>query len=449
MAPDVRTELGDAPLRPFHWLIVGLVALATMFDGYDTLIPSYMIHFVAKPWHLSETAVGFLVSSGLIGFAVGSLVHGVVADRIGRRPTLITGLVVAGFFSVLTGALGTSYTSFIVLRVLTGLGLGVLLPLGTAYVNEYLPRRTHHRLAALGGTGFAVGGVLAALLGVALTSGGDWQSLFFVGGGALVVGLVYLAVFPESAEYLVANGRSGEAITLMTRVRPDRARLYRTAGLAVAPPQARDVRLILNNTYRVRSIALWLSSFFLLFNVYGLAAWTPELMIQRGHGFAAGFGFGAVLQGMSIVGAVLGGLLADRWLGARRSLMLWCGLGAVAALVVAFAAGTAVDIVAIGAAGLFIIGGQFLLNNICAVTYPVQARGTGEGAMLGVGRVGGILGPTIGGAVLGAFGGTSVLFIAVAIASALAVATASFVTGRATNTALGRGMPTPQQGVPA
>jgi MFS family permease len=448
MAPDVRTELGAAPLRPFHWLLVGLVALATMFDGYDTLIPSYMIHFVAKPWHLSDAAVGFLVSSGLIGFAVGSLVHGVVADRIGRRPTLIAGLLVAGLFSLLTGALGTSFAPFVVLRVLTGLGLGVLLPLGTAYVNEYLPERTHHRLAALGGCGFALGGVLAALLGVALTSGGDWQSLFYVGGGALVVGLVYLAVFPESAEFLVANGRAGEAIRVMSRIRPDRARIYRTEGLTAAAPPARDVRLILTSTYRVRSIALWLSSFFLLFNVYGLAAWTPELMIQRGHGFATGFGFGAVLQGMSIVGAVLGGLLADRWLGARRSLMLWCAIGAVAALVVAFAAGTAVDIIAVGAAGLFIIGGQFMLNNVCAVTYPVQARGTGEGAMLGVGRVGGILGPTIGGAVLGAFGGTSVLFVAVAIASALAVATSSFVTGRAADRVPSRGLPTSQE-VPA
>jgi AAHS family 4-hydroxybenzoate transporter-like MFS transporter len=449
MAPDVRSELDGAPLRPFHWLLVGLVALATMFDGYDTLIPSYMIHFVAKPWHLSDAAVGFLVSSGLIGFAVGSLLHGVVADRIGRRPTLITGLLVAGVFSLLTGVFGTSYGPFIVLRVLTGLGLGVLLPLGTAYINEYLPDRVHHRLAVLGGCGFSLGGVLAALLGVALTSGGDWQSLFYVGGGAFVLGLIYLAVFPESAEYLVANGRAGEAVRLLARVRPDRERIYRTAGLSVTAPPARDVRLILTSTYRVRTIALWLCSFFLLFNVYGLSAWTPELMIQRGHGFATGFGFGAVLQGMSIVGAVLGGLLADRWLGARRSLMLWCGLGAVAALVVAFAAGTAVDIIAIGAAGLFIIGGQLILNNVCAVTYPVQARGTGEGAMLGVGRVGGILGPTIGGAVLGAFGGTSVLFVAVAIASALAVVTSSFVTSRAADTALGRRVATPQEGVPA
>ncbi|MEW2508181.1 MFS transporter [Amycolatopsis sp. NPDC047767] len=423
---DIRTELRTAPLRPFHWLLVLLVALATLFDGYDTFIPSYMIHFVVKPWHLSGGATGFLVSSALIGFAVGSLVHGVVADRIGRRPTLIAGLLIAGVFSVLTGLVGTTFPAFVTLRAVTGLGLGVLLPLGTAYVNEYLPERVHNRLTVLGGTGFALGGVLAAVLGVALTEGGHWESLFYVGGAAAVLGVIYLAVFPESVEFLVAKGKQEQAVRLLSRLRPERAQSYRELGLSV-DRQPRDWRLVLAPRFRTRTVALWVSSFLLLFGVYGLSTWTPQLMIARGETFATGYAFGAVLQGMSIVGALLGGLVADRYLGARRSLMLWCGLGAVATLVVAAGGSTAVNIVAIGFAGLFIIGGQFLLNNICAATYPVQARATGEGAMLGVGRVGGILGPSIGGALLSAFGGSAVLFVAVAVAAVLAVVSTSFV----------------------
>ncbi|MEV0067851.1 MFS transporter [Amycolatopsis sp. NPDC050768] len=423
---DIRTELRTAPLRPFHWLLVLLVALATLFDGYDTFIPSYMIHFVVKPWHLSGGATGFLVSSALIGFAVGSLVHGVVADRIGRRPTLIAGLLIAGVFSVLTGIFGTTFPTFVTLRAVTGLGLGVLLPLGTAYVNEYLPERVHNRLTVLGGTGFALGGVLAAVLGVALTEGGDWESLFYVGGAAAVLGVIYLAVFPESVEFLVASGKQEQAVRLLSRLRPDRAQSYRQHGLSV-DRQPRDWRLVLAPRFRARTVALWVSSFLLLFGVYGLSTWTPQLMIARGETFATGYTFGAVLQGMSIVGALLGGLVADRYLGARRSLMLWCGLGAVATLVVAVGGSTAVNIVAVGFAGLFIIGGQFLLNNICAATYPVQARATGAGSMLGVGRVGGILGPSIGGALLSAFGGSAVLFVAVAVAAVLAVVSTSFV----------------------
>lgn len=426
---DVRQELRTAPLRPFHWLVVCLVITATLFDGYDTFIPSYMIHFVIKPWHLSPGAAGFLVSSGLIGFGVGSLSHGIVADRVGRRPTFIAGLLVAGVFSVLTGLLGTSFSSFVALRALTGLGLGVLLPLGTAYVNEFMPARVHNRIAVLAGAGFALGGVLAAGLGVALTANGNWRSLFYVGGAAAVLGLIYLAVFPESAEFLVLRGKIDRAAKVMARIRPDRAELYHDLTTSVRPSR-HDWRLPLARNYRVRTIALWASAFLLLFDVYGLSTWTPQLMIERGHGFATGYVFGAVLQITSIVGAMIGGFVADRFLGARRALMLWCALGALATLVVAFTGATAVDVIGVAGAGLFIIGGQFLLNNICAVTYPVQARGTGEGLMLGFGRAGGILGPYIGGSLLGVFGGTAVLYVSVAIAAVLAVITTSFVIKR-------------------
>jgi len=238
-------------------------------------------------------------------------------------------------------------------------------------------------------------------------------------------------VFPESAEFLVAHGKIARAVRVMVRIRPDRAELYRSAGLRVsARPGRQDWRLALTRRYRVRTFALWASAFFLLFDVYGLTTWIPQLMIQRGHGFATGYTFGAVLQVMSIVGAIAGGFIADRYLGARRSLMLWCALGAVATLVIAFAGGTAADLVAVGCTGLFVIGGQFLLNNICAQTYPVQARGTGEGLMLGFGRAGGILGPYLGGWLLGVFGGTAVLFVALAVAAALAIATTAFVADR-------------------
>ncbi|HET6503514.1 MAG TPA: MFS transporter [Amycolatopsis sp.] len=450
--PDVRRELDSAPLRPFHWLVVGLASLATLFDGYDTFIPSYMIHFVTGPWHLSLGAAGFLVSSGLIGFAVGSLTHGIVADRFGRRPTLIGGLFVAGVFSALTGLLGTSYPSFLALRVVTGLGLGVLMPLGTAYVNEYLPHRVHNRLAVLSGAGFVLGGVLASLFGLILTEGGNWRVLYYLGGGAVVLGLIYLPVFPESAEFLVARGKITRAVRLMERIRPDRAGLYRSAGLRASAPRqdwrpalTRTLTLALARRYRVRTFALWASAFFLLFDVYGLTTWIPQLMIQRGHGFATGYSFGAVLQLMSIIGAIAGGFVADRYLGARRSLMLWCALGAVATLVIAFAGGTVVDLVSVGCTGLFVIGGQFLLNNICAQTYPVQARGTGEGLMLGFGRAGGILGPYLGGWLLGVFGGTAVLFVALAVAAALAVGTTAFVTDRGDGPA--PAVPAPEPGV--
>jgi hypothetical protein len=87
---DPGAELGAARLVPYHWALVSLIVLATLFDGYGTLVPSYVIHFVVKPWHLAPSDAGFLVSAGLIGFAVGAVGHGPIADKFGRRPTLIS-----------------------------------------------------------------------------------------------------------------------------------------------------------------------------------------------------------------------------------------------------------------------------------------------------------------------------------------------------------------------
>lgn len=433
-AIDVRTELDEATLRPFHWLLVGLTFLAITFDGYDILVPSYIIRSVAKPWHLSPAASGFLVSAGLIGVMIGSLSHGVVADRFGRRPTLIGALILAGIFSLITALVARSYESFIVLRLCTGIGLGVVMPLGTAYINEYLPSASRYRLASLAAAGFSLGGVLASIMGIVLIPRFGWPALFYFGALATVVGLVFLAIFPESTEFLVSRGRMAEAAKLMARVRPDRAAAYRDTPFAPiihAAPRAkradRDWLIPIRAPYTLATIALWVSSFFLLFDNYGLTTWTPNLMVQRGYGFALGFGFGAVLHSLPFVGGILCGYVADRWLGRRFSLALWCGLGALATISVVLTHNTALNVVGVAAAGFFLIGGQFMLNNVCAMTYPVHARGSGTGYMLGVGRLGGILGPTIGGVVLGAFGNTDSLFVLTAIAGALTMVTGLFI----------------------
>ncbi len=418
---DVRRELDEAPVSAFHWILAALALVVTIFDGYDTVSPSYVIHYVAKPWHLTPGQAGFLVSSGLIGFAVGSVVHGVVADRIGRKPTLIAGLFVAGVFSLLTGLLARSFASFVALRLLTGLGLGVLLPLGTAYINEYVPRRVRNRLSMSAGAGFSAGAVICSLVGVLLTPIASWEVLYWLAALSIPVGAIYLWVFPESPEYLIACGRSAEVPSLLSRAWPARAASYQGAKFSAPARNAgQDSWLPISPRFLPVTIGLWVTCFLLLFDIYGLQGWTPTLMIQRGEGFAAGFSFGAILQGMGIVGMFVCAYLADRWLGQRGAILAWCGLGALAALLVAEVNLTATNVAGIGAAGFFIIGAEGVLNNLCAMTYPVASRASGEGFMLGVGRVGGILGPTIGGVLLGAVGGTSVLFLAVAVATALA-----------------------------
>jgi MFS family permease len=427
---DVRRELDQAPVRSFHWLLVGLVCLASLFDGYDTVVPAYVIHYVMRPWHLAPSSAGFLISSALIGFAVGSVCHGVIADRVGRRPTLITGLLLAGVCNVLTGLLAHSFGSFVLLRLVTGVGLGVILPLGVAYLNEYVPGAWRNLLMAVGGSGFMVGAVLASLLGVFLTPAYGWVILFYLGAVAVPIGLVFLFVFPESAEYLVTRGRVDQVRALLSRVRPDRAAAYAEGEPTTSGRVERERAVwleVLSPRYRRTTIALWVTSFFVLFCIYGLQGWVPTLMIQRGEGFAGGFAFGAVLQGFGALGGAAAAYLADRRLGQRLTVIIFALLAAVAALLVAGFNVTVTNVIGVAALGFFVIGAQGILNNLSAMTYPVQIRASGEGFTLGFGRLGSILGPYIGGVLLGVLEGTYVLFVAVAVAAVAAAVSVTTV----------------------
>ena len=149
-AIDVHDELANASIGKTHVSLGIILALLTMFDGYDTFNPAYVIHYVRDPWSLSLQQAGMLVSSGLIGFLCGAAFHGIVADKFGRRGTLIGGLWITTIFSLLTAILADSFASFCVLRVFTGLGLGVLLPLSTTYINELAPRRVANTFSLWG-----------------------------------------------------------------------------------------------------------------------------------------------------------------------------------------------------------------------------------------------------------------------------------------------------------
>lgn len=214
---DVHEELAGARVGPVHRTLGLLVALMTLFDGYDTFNPAYVIHYVAKPWGLSAGQAGFLVSSGLIGFLIGAAGQGMVSDRLGRRGTLLAGLWIVNVFTVLTPLLGTGFTAFCLLRVLTGIGLGTLLPLAATYINELAPRRVSNAFSLWGvALGWSLGGTLAGLVGVFLTPLYGWEVLYWVGALSIPLTLLMHAALPESPKFLALTGRHDDLRRLLT-----------------------------------------------------------------------------------------------------------------------------------------------------------------------------------------------------------------------------------------
>ena len=426
---DIHEELAGAAVSPLHKALGVLITLITLFDGYDTFNPAYVIHYVMQPWGLQPSQAGLLVSSGLIGFLFGAMGHGMVADRYGRRNTLLAGLWIINVMTLLTAMFATDFASFCGLRFVTGLGLGVLLPLGTTYINELAPQRVSNSFSLWGVTfGWSLGGVVAGLVGVFLTPTYGWQILYFAGTMSIPLTLVVHAVLPESPKFLAARGRVEELRALMSRLRPERRAAYENAEFRTTEHTVSQntIAALLAPRYRRVSLTIWLTAFLTLFAIFGLTGWIPTVMIKRGETFAASFGFGALLQAMSFFGGLALATLADRGFAATpRLLGTWWAIGGLAVGALVFVNGHGFNIAVVAIAGFCVIGAQHVLNNFTANSYETGLRASGVGMELGVGRVGAILGPYVIGLLQQATGGPDAVFWAISGAAIVAAAVIS------------------------
>ena len=419
-ALDLREEIERMPLGRAHWFVVAALALATLFDGYDVFVPAYVIPYAMKSWALQPSQAGLLVSSGLIGFMIGSLVCGPIADRIGRKPTLVGALAFAAVFNYATAEWADSYDRFLVLRALTGVGLGMILPLCMTLLNEMAPRRTANVLIGWVMAGWSLGGVMAAVAGLVLAPQFGWPSLFMAGAIAAPVGAAIALGLPESPRFLGLRQRQQDVRTAMIRLAPARKAEYASTDFTIHEDTAHRgsfVRLLAPNVRGSTGI-VWVCSALSLFSIYGLSSWTPQIMLQRGETFGTSFTFGALLQFMAILGGLGCGWLADRS-GRQRTLWVIWLFGAAAVAGLALVSSIATNLVFIAIAGFCVMGAQPVLNNLTAALYETGVRSTGVGAQLGVGRLGGILGPYVGGWLQQLFPGSLALFLFMAGALAM------------------------------
>jgi MFS transporter, AAHS family, 4-hydroxybenzoate transporter len=395
---DLRDEIEALPLARQHVAIVVILALATLFDGYNVFVPAYVIPHGIRVWGLLPSEAGLLVSSGLVGFMIGSIVNGAIADRIGRKPVLAGSLLFAAIGNLITAAWVDTYGEFLAVRLLTGLGLGMILPLSVTLLSEVAPRRVANVLLGWVMAGWSIGGGAAALTSIALLPSHGWRSLFAVGGLAAPIAALVGLELPESPRFLAMRERHAEVRAVLGRLAPSRLQHYQQCEFT-STENARhrgSLLRLLAPDLRAGTLVVWTCSALSLFTIFGLSSWTPQVMLQRGAALAASFGFGALLQFTAVLGGLGCGWIADR-VGRDRTLTVsWvCGAAAIGALAILSAPATDVALVSI--AGFCVMGAQPVLNNRTASLYDTQVRGTGVGAQLGVGRLGGILGPYIGG----------------------------------------------------
>jgi AAHS family 4-hydroxybenzoate transporter-like MFS transporter len=427
---DVPAFVDRQPVGAYQIRVLLICAAVLFIDGFDTQAIGYVAPAVAQEWKLARGSLGPVFSAGLFGLMIGALIFGPMADRIGRRRIILASTLVFGIGTLLT-VIAADTTWLIALRVLTGLGLGGAMPNAVALTSEFSPHRRRATMVMIMFAGFSIGAALGGLLAAAMIPAFGWRSVFLVGGLVPLLLLPFLfKALPESIRFLaMIGGRDREVADLLQKVAPA-ASFAGGARFVVQEPKLSGLpvaHLFAEGRSWV-TLLLWVVFFMSLLDLYLLSNWLPTVLNDLGVSVSAAAAIGAMLQVGGVVGTFTLGKVIDRF--SFRALALTYFVAAVAVAAIGMASHSIVLVtIAIFASGFCIVGGQIASNALTATFYPTAIRSTGVGWALGIGRIGSIVGPLIGGLMLARDMGPQSLFGAAAV-PALFAALAAFVLAR-------------------
>ncbi|WP_454868352.1 3-(3-hydroxy-phenyl)propionate transporter MhpT [Pseudomonas farris] len=373
----------DTPSRRTT-LTITLCFIVALIEGFDLQAAGTAAAGLRQTFALDPKMMGWVFSAGIIGLLPGAFFGGWIADRIGRKKILIGAVLLFGVFSLSTAYVST-FSSLLLARFMTGLGLGAALPNLIALCAEAVGEQRRGTAISIMYAGVPLGGALAAVVAMLFTE--YWQTTFIIGGLAplLVVPLMVL-LLPESSAFRqqqdtvnVARASTGQALFGEGRARV--------------------------------TLALWLSYFFTLTVMYMLLNWLPSLLLEQGFSKPQAGLVQMLFNIGGALGSLLGGLLLDRCNGIKVVLFVYTGL-----LVALAGVGLSVGIVPMGiagfAAGLFVMAAQLVLYALAPPSYPTSVRATGVGAAVAIGRLGSVAGPLAAGQILAAGAGTTGVLLA-------------------------------------
>jgi AAHS family 4-hydroxybenzoate transporter-like MFS transporter len=433
----------DLQLTRFHYQVFVACALLVLIDGYDGAILTYAAPAIAAQMKLDTALLGPLFAAHLVGTILGSGPSGLIADRRGRRPTVIWATVMFGIFTALTATAG-SFTEILVYRLLTGIGLGAAASNTVALASEYSPDRCRATVVAVVYSALPLGALAGGYVGVLLIRAFGWPSVFVL-GAALALAALVIALWrmPESIRFLRASG----ATPARLRAALERLGLPSRDGEAYAESDggagrsASPVKDLFVGGRAVGTLALWVTFFVNQMLIYFMFTWTPIVFKARGLSSDLGIMASATLNLGGVVGAVCLARLIDKR-GARSVLvttylaafLMISGFGAAASN------DAALVLLSVGLIGFVLNGSNVNLAGVATNLYPTRARATGVGWAMGIGRAGAIVGALIGGVLLRTKMELSVLYPLVGSALLLAALAMWIMHGRGRAAALQAGL---------
>ncbi len=409
---DVTRAIDGGQFTHLQKLTYLLAALAIIVDGFDGQMIGYALPLIMKEWGVTRAAFSIAVASGLAGMAIGSLSAGILADKIGRKPVLITSILLFGTATMLIGQ-ASDVTGIALIRFFAGLGIGAALPAATTLTAEYIPLRFRTMAVTTAIVCYPAGGMLAGLAAAQILPTQGWRA-FFVYGGAMAVAYALLLIFVsrESPKYLARlPSRWEELRALMAKMAHEVAHVREFSDGAIVSARRGNIAELFRHGRARDTSWMWIAFFMIQLSIYTAYSWLPTMLTTEGLSPAlAGMGLTAYNFG-GIFGAVLCAAAINRY-GSRWPMIFWAAMSAVTAMglkLVNITASPDTFLWGLGLHGLFVTALQCSMFALCAHIYPTTIRTTGAATAMAFGRIGAFTSAFAGAAMITAGGSSAYL----------------------------------------
>jgi AAHS family 4-hydroxybenzoate transporter-like MFS transporter len=405
-------------LNPEKWTLLQALTITLCFllmgiDGADVVIVSLAAPTLIELWGTTDAAYGMVFSVGLVGIAAGSMLLAPQADRIGRKPLLAIATAVIGISTVLSG-LATGLTQLILLRAVTGVGIGAILATSSSMASEFAPKKYVAAAVMMVMAGYPTGAAGVSMIANYLIPNFGWQSLFFVAGACSLVLLpIIYFVMPESMEFMLARQAPGD----LERVNTLRAKQNMPA-LTELPPKTKNavtsalpVFTLLKSEYRKTTLLSWAAFMGAFFTVYFLLSWIPRVTELSGYSPEIGRNGSSLFNWGAVVGLFLVGWFTAKWNLGKVIATLYIIATISMIMFAQWNQPVAVYYILLTTIGLFQQSGNGAMYAAVTQFYDTRMKTAGIGWAIGMGRVGAVLGPAAGGYALSAGLNVGTMFV--------------------------------------